>query len=91
MLPRNKCLECGKLLWDDLPDYKPKAGYGIICIYCGGLMELDKNLNFIKPKEITQLMLEGSGIIKLLNALKANPFNGDEDKFNIGNKIIPSH
>lgn len=90
MIPKSKCLDCKKDLWDDLPPYQPKKGDSCVCIFCGCMMEFNKVLKLIHPKELTHQMKEISTIIKFLNYSKANPFNGDPDKFKIKNLLLPS-
>lgn len=90
-IPRSKCLECKKYLWDDIPPIQPQRGCPVICVFCGCMMEFGKKLQLTTNKKITKEMNEASSIIKFLNATKSNPFNGDPDKFNIKNLLLPSH
>ncbi len=91
MIPKSKCLECKKYLWDDLPPVQPKNGDKAICIFCGCMMEFNKKLQLLPLKKITPETQEASTLIKLLNMAKANPFNGEPDRFKVKNILLPSH
>ena len=88
MIPKSNCIECKKILWDDLPSFQPKKGNLAICVFCGCIMEFDHKLILVQASYKTQIAKENSTLIKLLNRFRANPFNGDEDKFNIRNTMF---
>ena len=66
MIPKSNCLDCKKLLWDDYPQVQPVKGSGCVCIFCGCIMEFDKDLKLIRPKKITESLKELSTFTKLL-------------------------
>lgn len=91
MIPKSQCLECNQDLWDESPPFQPKKGDSLICIFCGCMMEFGNKLKFIKADKITQEMKESSALIKFLNAMKANPFNGDPDRYNVRTVLVTTH
>lgn len=90
-IPKSKCLECKKYLWDELPSRPPDIGGLVVCVFCGHMMEFGNKLQLIKTKKIHEEAKEASLIIKILNALKSNPFNNDPDRFNVQKLLMPTH
>ena len=49
-IPKSNCIKCRRLLWDKAPRVLPKKGNKCTCVYCGEVMEFDKELRLIKAK-----------------------------------------
>ncbi len=64
MIPKSECLNCQKLLWDNEPDKKPEDGMCAICVFCGEVMQFDKDLNLI---HVDELLIPKE--VKILSAL----------------------
>ena len=64
MIPKINCLDCNHALYDNKTETKVECGDVFICVYCGCIMEFNKNLKPKRPKQITSKMVEASLAVK---------------------------
>jgi hypothetical protein len=76
-IPKSLCISCFTVLYDDNPPVQPKEGDTCVCVYCGHIMQFDKDLKVRNATNPTKLAMQASALTKLTNAIlgKNSPSN----------------
>ena len=69
MLPKQECLNCKRLLWDDAPIDKIEIGTEMVCAFCGHVARLDENFKLVNTDKISDAARKDSDFIKYLISL----------------------